>query len=210
MVDRAPLVQPVQPVTRYATVGTTAAMVSPKLDSTASALVWFFILLIILIVIVAIIVWIVRVSFPGTKNDVTMRDLCARDVRASNNSIIGRNLTVGCRTTLSSATVSAFAIEPIYNESLNIEMSGRISSIVMTNASSTPVTVTLPVGADTLPGFIVLLTNAGGAGTFVVQPSGTDTLNGGTSAVTISAPTAMFYSTGVLPVVSTVNWTQIA
>jgi hypothetical protein len=205
----APVPAPVlvqQPVgrVRYATV------VTPKPDATASALVWFFILLIIIIVIVAIIVWIIKISFPGTHNDVTMRDLCARDVRASKNSIVGRNLTVGCRARLQSAIATVLAIEPIVNEALNIEMSGKISSIVMTNASTTPVTVTLPSGEDAPAGMIVILSNTGGAASFVVQPTGTDTLNSGTTPITVTTQSAMFYNMGNIPNLNVVNWTRLA
>lgn len=181
----------------------------PKPDATASALVWFFILLIIIIIIVAIIAWIIRVAYPGTRNDVTMRDLCARCIRASHNAVIGRNLTVGATSTLQSVTAAALAITPVTNEALNIEMTSADSSIVMTNASTTPVTVTLPPGSETPDGFLVILTNAGGASTFVVQATGTDTLNGATSSITVSAKGAIFYSMGVIPNVSTVNWLRL-
>jgi len=182
----------------------------PKPDPTATALVWFFILLIIIIVIVAIIAWIIRVAYPGTHNDVTMRDLCARSVKASHSAIVGRNLTVGCNTTVKSLLLQSLAVTPVQNEALNIEMDTKYTSIVMTNASTTAPTVTLPPGVEVLEGFMVILTNGGGASTFTVQPTGTDTLNGGTSPITISGKSAIFYSMGILPTVNTVNWIRLA
>lgn len=185
--------------------------VVPKPDAVASALVWFFILLIIIIIIVAIIAWIIRVAYPGTHNDVTMRDLCARNLKSSHSAIVGRNLTVGCKTQLHAATVESLAITPVVNEALNIEMTAKSgSSIVMTNASTTPVTVTLPPGSETPEGFLVILTNAGGAATFDVQPTGTDTLNDATTPVTIVIKSAIFYSMGVIPNLNTVNWIRLA
>jgi len=182
----------------------------PKPDPTAAALVWFFILLIIIIVIVAIIAWIIRIAYPGTHNDVTMRDLCARSVRASHSAIVGRNLTVACNTTVNALLAQALSIPPTQSELLNIELDTKHSSVMMTNASTTAPTVTLPSGVDAPAGFLVILTNAGGAASFTVQPTGTDTLNGVTTPLTVSGKSGIFYSMGILPNVNTVNWIRLA
>jgi hypothetical protein len=139
-----------------------------------------------------------------------MRDLCARSVKASHNAIVGRNLTVGCNTTVKALLAQAFAIAPLQSELLNIEMTTKNSSIVMTNAASTAPTVTLPPGSEAPEGMLVILTNAGGASTFNVQPTGTDTLNSGTSLITVSGKSAIIYSMGVIPNVETVNWIRLA
>lgn len=169
---------------------------------------WFFIVLLLLGGIVGMSIWVS--GYANKKEHISCHKLTAKEAAIQYDAWVGGHMSVRRGVKAKSLQVNSWmALQPLPSANPTITMSGRRSSIVLTNSTSSPVVVQLPPGSGVDAGYIVVLTNKTPSPTFIVQPVGVDTLNGLSTPLSISEPVAMFMSLGAINGSSTIDWVQL-
>lgn len=175
----------------------------------AKSLLWFWIIALLVVGIAMLIYWIVW-SQDSSRERAEFKCVQTRELDVTRELEVQGNVNVSQTATLEHQVIrGGFAWKPKHTSQPELKLSGCHSTIVLENSTSTPINVTLPLGATVSAGYVQVLYNSGIAPTFVVQPQGTDTLESGSVPITITARSAMFMCLGRSSTSSVTNWVQL-
>jgi len=167
---------------------------------------WLLIIAVILVIIGLIIWWIIVITMPRRPQDISARDIHARDIAACGDMTVAGMAVMAGTTKMANAIVRAISLPPISVSDLNVVLDGTESSITLTNQSGSIALVTLPSAADNV-GLLVAVYNETTNPVFHVDPNGNDTIEG-SNATAVENSSALFISLGITPS-NLANWKQL-